>query len=252
MRHALLHTSEAFTRIELLVVLVLVAVFGGLLVFILAGPPISVSHGPRITCLNNLKQVGLAYRIWANDHHDRFPASESASHGGWSEVLTNANQGLLTWTNYAIMAEELGRASKLVACPSDERKTGTNFAANINLSYFVGLSAIDSQPFSLLGGDRNLCGGIKPDPNYGFSPEGGQGNDVAIQTNSQAGPICWSLKMHSRGNSDGGGNILLGDGSAQEVSTLSFRTNWQLFAGLTTNWPAGHVPSAPSIRVIFP
>jgi len=152
------------------------------------------------------------------------------------------------------MADELGQQPKLLLCPSDERNpanTFTNFA-NSNLSYFVGVSAKDTQPDSLLGGDRNLGAGTKPGRDYGFSPESGQGNDVAIQTNSQTGPVCWSLKMHSRGNSDGAGNILLGDGSVQQVSTLTFRTNWQPVAGLTTNWPAGHMPSSPSVRVLFP
>ncbi len=249
------YKSEALTRIELIVVVVLVAVIGGLLVFILAGPPISVSHGPRITCLNNLKQVALAYRIWANDHHDRFPAAESVSNGGWRESLTEADEGFLCWTNYAIMANELGNSPKAVICPSDERnaaRTFTNLFSNSCLSYFTGVSADYNQPQSLLGGDRNLGEGTEPARDYGFSPSSGQGNDVAIQTNSQAGPVCWSLKMHSQGNTAGAGNIMLGDGSAQEVSTLSFRTNWQPFAGVTTNWPLGHVPSAPSFRLLFP
>jgi hypothetical protein len=47
--------------------------------------------------------------------------------------------------------------------------------------------------------------GTTPDPEYGFSPADGRGNDVVIN-----GPVCWSLKMHSRGNPAGWGNILLG------------------------------------------
>jgi len=237
MRHTLLHTSAAFTRNELIVVIVLVAVIGGLLVFMLAGPPISVSHAPRITYLNNLKQVGLAYRIWANDHHDRFPASEPARNGGWSEVLTNADQGFLAWTNYAIMNVELGGSSKLLVCPSDERSNRWDWnydgkswhdilKDNRGVSYFIGVSANSGQPQSLLAGDRNMAGGSTPELNFGYSPEGGQGNDVAIQTYLQARPVCWSLKMHSQGNLVGAGNILLGDGSAQEFTTLSFRTIW--------------------------
>jgi prepilin-type processing-associated H-X9-DG protein len=52
--------------------------------------------------------------------------------------------------------------------------------------------------------------------------------------------------------SAGAGNILLGDGSVQQVNTLGFGLNWQPVAGLTTNWPVGHVPLSPSIRVLFP
>jgi competence protein ComGC len=252
MRPTLRHKSTAFTRIELIVVVVVV--FFVLAVLILPVVRDQEVKSPRISCLNNLKQIGTAYRIWSNDHGERYSASQSANKGGWSDFLANADQGYLCWTNYAIMANELGRSPHVLACPSDERKPSETFAkfGNTNLSYFVGVSAELSQPESLLGGDRNLGGGTKPDPEYGFSPEIGRGNDVAIQTNSQAGPVCWSLKMHSPGNTNGGGNLLLGDGSAQEVNTFSFRSNWQPFFGQTTNWPAGHAPSSPSIRVLFP
>jgi hypothetical protein len=175
--------------------------------------------------------------------------------GGWRELLTNADQGYLCWTNYAIMMNEMGQSTKLLVCPTDERSsanTFSNFVSNTNLSYFVGVSASPDQPQYLLSGDRNLGGGTKPDSDYGYSPKNGNGNDIAIQINSNAGPVCWSLKIHSQGNSAGAGNILLGDGSAQQVSSSSLRRNWQFNGGLTTNWPAGHVPSSPSFRVLFP
>jgi len=48
------------------------------------------------------------------------------------------------------------------------------------------------------------------------------------------------------------GNILLGDGSAQQCSSASFRVNWLRNADAPVPWPAGHVPSVPSIRLVFP
>jgi competence protein ComGC len=267
MRPTPIHKSEAFTRIELIVVIVVVFVLLAIF-YPLADLRSARAPAYRISCINNLKQIGTAYRVWENDHGDRYPALQSVAKGGWNELLTNADQGFLCWTNYAIMAIELGKLSnefvqfpKGLVCPSDERKpaetfTGTNradsdFKDNRTLSYFVGVSANDSHPESLLGGDRNLGAGTEPDRHYGFSPKSGKGNDVAIATNAQADPVCWSLKMHSLGKSYGG-NILLGDESVQQVSTFSFRRDWQAVAGLTTNWPVGHVPSSPSIRVLFP
>jgi competence protein ComGC len=251
MRRKPIHKSEAFTLVELIVVIVVIV----FVIVAIVPTRSNRSHAPRITCINNLKQIGLAYRIWANDHHDRFPASESVTNNGWKEFLTKADQGFLCWTNYAIMQNELGQSPKLLICPSDERNasvTFSNFLSNTNLSYFVGVSADDNQPQSLLGGDRNLGPGTKPDRDYGFSPKSGWGNDVAIQTSSQAGPVSWSLKMHSPGNPNGGGNIFLSDGSAQMADTIAFRLHWQPVAGLTTNWPAGHVPASPSFRILFP
>jgi hypothetical protein len=120
---------------------------------------------------------------------------------------------------------------------------------NSHPSYFVVASAGDTLPQSILGGDRNLGPGTVPDPEYGFSPTNGMGNDVALQSNS---PVSWSLKMHSGGNTAGAANIRLGDGSAQQVNSANFRQNWLPSGGVTTNWPAGRVPSSPSFRVIFP
>jgi hypothetical protein len=247
-----MHKSEAFTLIELMLVIVAIIV---VLVLLSMMPPALIhdrpQHVPRLYCLNNLRQIGTTSRIWANDNGDHFPAEQSVAKGGWGDFLTNADQGFRCRTNFAIMANELGQSPKTVWCPSDERKPAdafTNFA-NTNLSYFVGVSANDREPQSLLAGDRNLASGTEPGRDYGFSPENGKGNDVAIPTNSQ---VCWSLKMHSLGKSAGAGNILLGDGSAQQCTTAGFCSTWLSHANPTTNWPVGHVPSSPSIRVLFP
>jgi hypothetical protein len=252
MRPTPVQKSEAFTRIELCVVFVVG--------FVVLSSMFLQSHrvsnrSPRISCINNLKQIGTAYRIWSNDHGDRFPASQSLTNGGWSELLQRANEGFMCWINYAIMSNELGQCSRPLVCPSDERKPAdafSNFVSNIHLSYLVGVSADDTYPQSLLAGDRNLGAGTEPDREYGFSPQSGEGNDVAIQTNSKAGPVCWSLKIHSQGTTNGAGNILLGDGSAQQVTSGSFRKIWQPNFNPTTNWPVGHVPPHPCIRVLFP
>jgi hypothetical protein len=180
------------------------------------------------------------------------PARESVSNGGWQEILAMPDQGAICWTNYKIIADELGHLPKILCCSSDERRPAADFATsfdNTHISYFVGVSAGDDAPQSILGGDRNLSPGNTPDPGYGFSPRSGKGNDVAVPI---SGPVCWSLKMHSVGNPAGGGNILLGDGSTQQTSSAHFQSMWLSNAPPTTNWPAGHVPASPSIRLIFP
>lgn len=263
MRQTPIHESEAFTLIELIAVVVVVFVLMALLL-----PAGSDNKNPRrLQCLNNLRQIGIADYMWAEDRRGLFPVAESLTNGGWSELLTNANQGSLCWTNYAIMADYFGPSPGLLICPSDERKpaeqfigkqrTGTGgadtkFNDNRTLSYFVGVSGNKAQARSLLAGDRNLGGGTEPVQNYGFSPESGQGNDVAIQTNSITGPVCWSLRMHSQGNPGGRGSILLGDCHVEFVTTPSFRLNCQPVAGQTVKWPVDHVPPSPSFRVLFP
>jgi len=120
------------------------------------------------------------------------------------------------------------------------------FKDNTIVSYFVGVDSSDIYPQGLLGGDRNLGPGPVPDPNYGFSPTNGQGNDVMIDTHSST---AWSLRMHSYGNRAGAGNILLGDGSAQQVSSAAFASQWLINASTGTNFSG---TNQDRIRLIFP
>jgi competence protein ComGC len=251
--------SGGFTRLELVVVLVVIT----LLAFLLA-PALKRAQQKAwlITCNGENKQIGVASRIWAGDHGDQVPSQASITNGGWRELLTNSNAGQYCWTNFAIMREELGESPKILVCPADERKAAANlivkgmtniyetgapaFKDNTTVSYFVGVTANDTYPQSIAGGDRNLSPGFVPDTNYGWSPLNGKGNDVIIFTNT---PVSWSMKMHSRGNPEDLENILLGDGSVQEGSSVSLRQSWLPNAQTGTNFSG---TNQPGIRLIFP
>jgi type II secretory pathway pseudopilin PulG len=241
---------SAFTLIEMLTLIAIVMALAAMLLAMSTS-----SHSRRrnyFGCMNNLKEIGTAYRLWAGDHGDLVPSQQSVASNGWRDYLADANQGSKCWMNYATMANELGQSPKLVVCPNDERQaalTFTNDFDNTHVSYFVGVNANDVYPQSIAGGDRNLGPGTMPDPDYGYSPKNGKGNDVTIPI---SGPVSWSLKMHSAGNPPGCGNILLGDGSGQQMSSASFNQNWLHNAEGTNNWPAGRVPATPSIRLVFP
>jgi hypothetical protein len=55
--------------------------------------------------------------------------------------------------------------------------------------------------------------------------------------------------MHSHGDPAGAGNILLGDGSGQQVTSSTFRSQWLLNAGTGTNFSG---TNQPGFRLIFP
>jgi len=251
--------ARGFTRVELAVVIVVVA----LLCVLLAPSLRDARHKAwRIYCNNNMKELGTAYRLWAGDHNHLMPFQASMTNGGWRELLASSNAGQYCWTNYAILREELGESPKLVICPADERKPAANFIVkgatndtgnaafkdNTTVSYFVGVTANDTYPQSIQGGDRNLGPGVIPDPNYGYSPTNGNGNDVVIPIN---GVLSWSLKMHSLGNPAGAGNIMLGDGSAQEITSGSLTHLWLPNAQTWTNSPAS-ATNQSGIRLVFP
>jgi len=236
---------EGFTCSELVVVIAVLVVLGSMLPAALEG---ANQKSERIRCVNNLKEIGTAYRIWSNDNGDHFPAVTPITNGGWSELLYRTNASTYCWTNYVTIASELSLNPSLLICPSDERKPASAFSnlANTNISYFVGVNADDTYPQAILGGDRNLGPGTTPDPDYGFSPINGRGNDVTI-----AGPVCWSLKMHSHGSLHGAGNILLRDGSAQQVTSGILNANWLKPALAATNANDKATNSA-GMRLIFP
>ncbi|MGH7977123.1 MAG: hypothetical protein ACREC8_10740, partial [Limisphaerales bacterium] len=190
----------------------------------------------RINCVSNLKQIGLAFRLWEGDNNDKYPMTVSYKQGGAQEYVYSSGITPGTYNPsvvYMVMSNELS-TPKILVCPSDTRSAATNFsvggtygnefATNSEnpstnyLSYFIGGDAIDTQPQSILCGDRNIgtdAGNAGNPPTIMFTQAangtglgGGSGAGVPI------GDWAWtSGDLHLKN-----GNITLGDGSVQQVS----------------------------------
>jgi hypothetical protein len=92
----------------------------------------------QVTCVNNLKQIGLAFRIWEGDHGDKDPFDVSTNAGGVMELVIPKDG--LRQNGYLIfkcMSNELN-VPGIAVCPQDRAKhTAKDWASfsESNVSY---------------------------------------------------------------------------------------------------------------------
>jgi prepilin-type N-terminal cleavage/methylation domain-containing protein/prepilin-type processing-associated H-X9-DG protein len=72
----------AFTLIELLVVIAIIAILAGMLLPAIAK---AKAKGQEAVCRNNLRQLGIAFQMYLNDHVDTFPGV--ASKGAYQPMV---------------------------------------------------------------------------------------------------------------------------------------------------------------------
>lgn len=218
----------AFTRAEL------IATLAGLFLCLAVLVPSFANNGPRseqVSCLSNLRQIGIAFQTWGNEHDDRrpwfVPTDVPRDQGGTRghPLMNNAFIHFTALSNYispTLLSDpgETGRNKRVARTWTASPEGGwwnANFRDNA-LSYILGVHTTVTEAANVLTADRNVFFNGYEGCALGFSPV------LRLDLAS------WTYRGWTNGNHGASGNVLLNDGrvehtSSQRLYFLLFRPN---------------------------
>lgn len=136
------HCRQALTLIELLIVIAIIAVLVGCLI-----PAVAMvqSASRRVACASNLRQCGVGFMGFVDDHQGRMPrlkewvAGQEGWHWHWFEMIAPyvGREGHMAGGNQGRSQIQQGR-SVIIGCPG-WRATGVTYEIGYGMNYRLAL-----------------------------------------------------------------------------------------------------------------